>query len=106
MMENYRRSMTMDLGIELVNLNKTIETQKIMIDELELKAAMYKANFFGKHRLADKLTKQIHENMDSCIGEFDGFCFASWRGNAVYRSIDDMWREGLITEDERSFCEV
>ena len=98
----YRRSMTM----ELVNLNKTVAQQEMIIDELKLKAAMYKANFFHKYDLANKLHEQIKENYDSCIGEFDGFCFASWRSRAVYRTLDDMFRQGLITEEERRFCEV
>lgn len=107
MMENFnRRSMTMDFGMELVNLNKTVAQQEMIIDELMLKSAMYKASFFGKHNLADKLREQITENYDSCIGEWDGFCFASWRARAVYRTLDDMYREGLITEEEYRFCEV
>lgn len=106
-MENFnRRNMTMDFGMELVSLNKTVAQQEMIIDELELKASMYKANFFNKYELANKLQKQIQENYDSCVGEFDGFCFASWRTNAVYRTLDDMYREGLITEEERRFCEV
>ena len=102
----YRRNMTMGFDIELVDLNKTVAQQEMIIDELELKASMYKANFFHKYELANKLQEQIKENYDSCIGEFDGFCFASWRANAVYRTLDDMCREGLITEEERRFCEV
>lgn len=107
MMEDFnRRSMTMDFGMELVNLNKTVAQQEMIIDELMLKSAMYKANFFGKHNLANKLNEQIMENFNSCIGEWDGFCYASWRARAVYRTLDDMYREGLITEEERRFCEV
>lgn len=101
-----RRSVTMDFGMELVNLNKTVAQQEMVIDELMLKAARYKASFFGKHNLANKLNEQITENFNSCIGEWSGFCFASWRANAVYRTLDDMYRDGLITEEERRFCEV
>lgn len=102
----YRRNMTMDFGIELINLNKTVAQQEMIIDELMLKAAMYKASFLGKHNLANKLSKQITENFNSCIGEFDGFCYVSWRANAVYRTLDDMLKEKLITEEEYRFCKV
>lgn len=107
MMENFnRRSMAMDFSIEIINLNKTVKAQEIMIDELELKAAMYKANFFHKDDLAEKLRAQITENYNSCVGEFDGFCYASWRARAVYRTLVDMYRENIITKEEYSFCEV
>lgn len=104
MRENYN-NMTMDFGIELVNLSRTVARQEIIIDELELKAAEYKALFFGKHDLVEKLRKQIKENRDNCIGEFDGFCYASWRVNAIYRTLDDMYKDNLITETEYSFCQ-
>ena len=102
----YRRNMTMDFGRELINLNNTIEAQEIVIDELQLKAAMYKANFFYKYDLAEKLQAQIIENYNHCVGEFDGFCYASWRVRAVYRTLVDMYRENIITKEEYSFCEV
>jgi hypothetical protein len=78
----------------------------MIIDELMLKAAMYKANFFHKYELANKLQEQIKENYDSCIGGWDGFCFASWRANAVYRTLEDMYRQNIITAEEYRFCEV
>ena len=107
MVENYyRRNMTMDFSIELINLNKTVGQQEIIIDELELKAAMYKAFFFGKYDLAEKLQNQIKENCGYNVGEFDGFCYASWRARAVYRTLADMYRENMITKEECSFCEV
>lgn len=106
MTELYKRNMTMDFGMELVNLNKTVAQQETIIDELMLKAAMYKANFFHKYDLADKLQEQIKENYDNLTGDWDGFCFVSWRADAVYRNLDDMLRKGLITEEERRFCNV
>lgn len=102
----YRRNMTTDFGMELINLNRTIEQQEIIIDELELKAAEYKALFFGRDDLVEKLRKQIRENRDHCIGEFNGFCYASWRARAVYRTLVDMYRGNIITEEECSFCKV
>lgn len=99
-------SQSKEFGMELIRLNKTIEAQDIAIVELELKAAMYKANFFHKYELAEKLHEQIKQNYDHCTGEFDGFCYASWRAKAVYRTIEDMCREGLITKEEYNFCLV
>jgi len=106
-MESYRRqSITKEFGVELVNLHKTVEQQEMIIDELTLKAAMYKANFFGKYDLANKLQAQSNENYDSCIGHWDGFCFCSSRRNAEYRTLYEMLLEGLITENEYQFCKV
>ena len=102
----FERNITRDVAIEVLNMNKTIERQEIIIDELILKAAKYKAYFYNKHELAEKLEKQIMENMNNCIGEFDGFCYASWRAKAVYRTLEDMFVEGLITAEEYRFCEV
>lgn len=97
---------SLDLGIELVNLNRTVAGQETMIDRLTLKAAYYKASFFGKSKLAVKLINQIEENYDYCVGEFDGFCYSSKRANAIYRTIEDMYKESLITKEEYEFCDV
>ena len=102
----YEQSSTMELAMELISLNKTVDRQKIIIDELELKAAEYKAYFFGKYDLADKLQKQIKENNDNLIGEFNGYCYASWRAHAVYRTLYDMYQDRLIAEEEYDFCKV
>jgi hypothetical protein len=91
---------------ELINFSRTVEAQKLAIDELELKAAQYKALFYNKHELAEKLRKQIAENRDNRTGEFDGFCYASWRAQAHYRTIDDMFTDNLITTEEYKFCGV
>lgn len=102
----YRPSRTMELGAELLELNHTVHSQELIIEEYRLKAAMYKALFFGKSALAEKLRNQIKENYDNCVGEFDGFCYASWRARAVYRTIEDMTTQGLITKEEYIFCDV
>lgn len=67
---------------------------------------MYKAYFFRNFSLAEKLQKQSEENRDALIGEFDGFSYASWRANAVYRTLEDMCDEGLLTEKEYRECKV
>ena len=106
-MENFRRrNMSMDFGMELIDMNLTIQEQDLIIDELVLKAAMYKAHFFGNHDLADKLREQINENMNARIGDFDGFCYCSTRSRAEYRNIVDMFKDNLITKEELKFCKV
>ena len=40
------------------------------------------------------------------IEKFDGFSYASWRANAVYRTLEDMCDEGLLTEREYRECKV
>lgn len=97
---------SLDLGMELVNLNRTVAEQETMIDRLTLKAAYYKASFYGKNELANKLINQVEENHGYCVGEFDGFCYSSKRARAVYRTIDDMYKEGLLTKEEYRFCDV
>lgn len=102
----YRQSKTMELGAELLELNCTVQSQELQIEDLRLKAAMYKANFFHQWELAKILQNQIEENRNACIGEFDGFSYASWRARAVYRTLEDMVRQGMITKADYSFCEV
>ena len=97
-------NVTKEFCSELLNINKTNEHQKLVINELMLKAAKYKAYYYGKSDLAEKLENQIIENLHSCIGEFDGFSYASWRANAVYRTLDKMVDDGLITLEEHKFC--
>lgn len=75
---------------------------------LELKQLCIKhiSFVFRNSTLAKKLEKQSEENRDALIGEFDGFSYASWRANAVYRTLEDMCDEGLLTEKEYRECKV
>lgn len=73
---------------------------------LRIKAAKYKAFFFRESDLAIKLQKQEEENTDALIGEFDGFCWSSRRAFAVFRTLEDMYNEGLPTEDEYNKCRI
>lgn len=93
-------------GEKLIKLSEMAETQKYVIDELKLKAAMYKAQTNRRYDLAEKLQNQITENLHNAVGEYDGFCYASWRAKAKYRTLDDMLDLGIITDEERRFCEV
>lgn len=102
----YRPNRAMELGVELFELNHTVHAQELLIEEYRLKAAMYKAFFFGKSKLAEILQNQIKENYDNCVGEFDGMCYASWRAKAIYRTLEDMAKQNLITKSEYEFCQV
>jgi hypothetical protein len=79
--------------------------QEFKIELLRIKAAKYKAYFFHKFQLAEKLEKQERENEDALVGEWDGMCYASWRAKAVFRTLEDMRDEGIITESEYKECE-
>ena len=99
-------NMVRELGNGLIKLSNIIDSQELLIEKYRLEAAMYKAFFFQKSTLANNIQQQIKENDDAIIGEFDGFCYASWRAKAVYRTLEDMTRQGLITNEECNFCKV
>lgn len=97
---------SMNIGLELVYLNRRVEEQELLIDKLILKASEYKARYFGKYDLADKLADQIDENSNHLIGAWDGYCYSSDRARARYRTLEDMALDGIITENEYQFCDV
>lgn len=100
------RSQLGNMGLQLLEAQEKLVSQEYEVENLRIKAAMYKAYFFHNFILAEKLEKQSKENEDALIGEFDGFSYASWRANAVYRTLEDMCDEGLLTEKEYRKCEV
>ena len=79
-------------------------TSDYEIEKLRIKAAMYHAFFFHNSDLAKRLRDQNEENDNALIGEFDGFSYASWRRNAIFRSLEDMRIDGLLTEEEYREC--
>lgn len=91
-------------GIDLLNAQAKLISQGYEIEILRLKAARWKASVFQEWDLENKLRDQITENKDALVGDFDGFCYASWRTNAVFRTLEDMVFEGLITEKEYKEC--
>ena len=92
------------MGLDLLDAQQKLMSQEYEIESLRIKGAMYKAYFFRNSELAEKLRKQWEENADALTGEFDGFSYASWRANAVYRTLEDMWCEGILTEKEYKEC--
>ena len=94
-------------GLELLNAQKKLISQEYEIEMLRIKAAKYKAFFFRESDLAIKLQEQEEEeNKDALVGEFDGFCWLSRRAFAVFRTLKDMYNEGLLTEDEYNKCRI
>lgn len=91
-------------GLELLNAQEKLISQEYEIEMLRIKAAKYKAFFFRESDLAIKLKEQEEENTDALVGEFDGFCWSSRR--AVFRTLEDMYDEELLTEDEYKECRI
>lgn len=100
------RSPLGNMGLQLLESQEKLVYQEYEIENLRIKAAMYKAYFFRDSSLAEKLQKQSKENRDVLVGEFDGFSCASWMANAVYRTLEDMYCEGLLTKKEYRECKV
>lgn len=100
------RSPLGNMGLQLLEAQEKLVSQEYEVENLRIKVAMYKAYFFRNSTLAEKLQKQSEENRNALIGEFDGFSYASWRANAVYRTVEDMFDEGLLTENEYRECKI
>ena len=83
-----------NMGLHLLESQEKQVCQEYEIENLRIKAAMYKAYFFCNSSLAEKLQKQSEENSDALVGEFDGFSYASWRANAVYDDFGKPLHEG------------
>ena len=104
--ERVRESQLGSAGLELLNAQEKLISQEHEIEMLRIKAAKYKAFFFRESDLAIKLQEQEEENKDALVGEFDGFCWLSRRAFAVFRTLEDMYDEGLLTEDEYNKCRI
>lgn len=80
----------------------------IMFEMQQLKTALYAALFFnnmdGNDELIEKLQNQIKENDNALIGAYDGFCYSSTRTYAEYRSLDEMYVQGILTLIEYEKC--
>lgn len=74
---------------ELISQNEQLLYQ---LDQSELQAGHYKAMFFGKRELADKLLQQ---NIDNFHNYFENY--------KIYRNLSKMHHEGLISDEEYEF---
>lgn len=85
---------------------KSAKSLRVELEKTRLAAAMYKAYLFRRDELAKKLEDQNTENVKACVGAYDGFCYSSDRAKAVFRTIEDMVEEGIISADDLDFCRV
>lgn len=83
---------------------KEKEDLQISNEILKLEKAKYKAYFYGKSELAEKLSYQVDNNYDYLVGPDDGFSYSSIRAKAKFRTLEDMLEEGIITQKEYNFC--
>ena len=95
---------TVRMARSLVDAADKLEMKTKQAEQYRIAAAKYKAYFFRKADLAEKLEQQFGENADALVGEFDGATYASWRAHAVYRTLEDMRDDGFITAEEYEFC--
>lgn len=93
-----------DLGAEMIATQRRAESVEMEMEQYRLKAAMYRNFFIHNFALGQKLQEQITENNNALIGEFDGFSYASWRANAVFRTLENMLEDGILTEKEYMSC--
>ena len=101
-----RYGLTFELENELRMNRQELEHLSIAVEEYRIKAAMYYSLHMRRWDLGKKLNEQLRENMDAVIGEFDGFCYSSRRASAIYRTLEDMLRDGIITRGEYDFWNI
>ena len=65
------------------------------VDKFRLQAAKYKAYFFHKEELAEKLDRQLNANYASLCG---------YSGN--YMNLEDMYAYEIINKNEYDFCNL
>ena len=93
-----------NLGVEMIAIQRSAESVEMEKEQYRLKAAMYRNFFIHNFALWEKLQEQVTENTNALIGEFDGFSYASWRANAVFRTLENMFEDGILTEKEYMSC--
>lgn len=92
--------------VKASDARRIISSLSSELENYRISAAKYKAMFYGKHDLAEKLEMQERENRDASIGEWDGFCYASWRAKAKFRTLEDMLKDGFLNEKEYEICNI
>lgn len=95
-----------DYTVKASDARRIISSLSSKLENYRISAAKYKAMFYGKHDLAKKLEMQERENRDARIGEWDGFCYASWRAEAKFRTLEDMLKDGFLNEKEYEICNI
>lgn len=98
-MNNNMQEKLYDSDVEILELKRITHSIQTAIQERSdfrilylsevIEKAMYKAHFFGKDDLAERLRKQSNQNHLSY-------------GN--FKTLEDMLDNRLITEEEYNFC--
>lgn len=88
---------------DLVYELKEKEDLQISYENLKLEKAKYKAYFYGKNELAEKLSYQVDNNYNYLVGPYDSFMYSSTKAKAKFRTLVDMLEEGIITQEEYNF---
>ena len=83
---------------------KEKEDLQISYENIKIKKAKYKAYFYGKSELAEKLSYQVDNNYNYLVGSYDSFMYSSTRAKAKFRTLENMLEEGIITKEEYNFC--
>lgn len=101
-----RYGLAYGLEQELKANRQELEQLSIAVEVYRIKAAVYYSLHMRRWDLGERLRNQLQENDDAIIGEFDGFCYASWRANAVFRTLEDMVHDEIISREEYNFCNI
>ena len=101
-----RYGLAFELENELRANRQELEHLSVALEEYRIKAAMYYSFHMRRWDLGKKLNEQLRENSNAIIGEFDGFCYSSRRASAIYRTLEDMLRDGIIAREEYNFCNI
>lgn len=95
------------LGRDIVSMELKIRYLLYQAEQYRLIAAKYKADFLGKDMLAIELDNRIRENGYSAYeGGFDGLGSSSSYDMAYFKTLDDMLRENIISEQEYDFLDT
>lgn len=100
-----RRTRAKEFVLDLLSSLEDADRYELELQKLRITAAKYKALFYGKDCLSDKLCDQERENINACVGEFDGFSYSSESARAVFRTLEDMRDDGILTTEEFAFCD-
>ena len=88
---------SLEVANDIYMTERELQSAKHEIERLRFEAAHYKAYFFGKNDLVEKLDKQKRSNYNAL---HQGFCIT----NDDYLTLEDMLYDGLLTDEEYKFC--
>lgn len=93
----YRASL--EVANDIYTTERELQSAKQEIERLRFEAANYKAYFFHRTNLVEKLDKQQRSNFNAT---HQGFCITS----DEYLTLEDMFYDGILTDEEYKFCMI